>query len=894
MILSSFPVQVAQAKNPYTEKLNVFVAGSDAVWYFTFGGINGTASLSGLESTPGLTWYNITAINTGGWQSDYQVFGPRGYNLLPVPFVPPQGMFLALGSDSYTDASAAAIAIDSYLLTNFVSFANGTGTYTFYSPVSFSNLIPATLLEFLPTARQGFASAISNSTFASTPSPFVVLEGTKGTSGFSHALVVGSIASSALDSAGKPNVVSYFSSGASSIRASSASSSSVIQLRFLDGIVKSSDKNVTATSSSASFTGSYTLTLAPGKHVSKINATVVQQSAPILATRAVDVGVLRTKDNLSVTLTFQNLSPTLTISKLSFSDNWWSSSGDFKLLGGNATVSPTSLAPKKTITPVYRLQYTGTTSGSIEIPASVVRYQYQADGLTFNATAVINPIRLSLGKDDAVVYAILTPAGSLGQAVGATQKFNVTVFNVGTLPASSLVVAGQPIAGLAAKTGGLPGGSATVQVSQSAGGLTGINFTGSYATTFQDPSGTSLNATTNVVTNVFSHSSMRISDPILTVGVVFNTLSSQETNVKLSFSTSNLAQSNVTAFIAKASLPSGLGCGKVSGKGISCANNQVVLSYRVLNVSSTVLAYMSYNITTSDNYFVPSLAYEGISSHANISGRSNPIALPSGLMISKQFATSQLFPGMTTQVTVYAKNSGPLQFYNATLKTTADSFDTLTPSASLSKTANSISPGGNVTLSYQVSMSQSYGNLTGAPPTASFYLGGTLYTIQGASPKIEIFQPLFVTISTNPTTPEEGKNFTMSILITNPSAVPVSNVIFTLPVPSGLGLSSLQNAQVSGGTLSVSAGSLGPHASATAGVRAIASSGITVPFQNAKLTFTYAGSTLNGVVPKSSGIAIAEDVTMRYVLPTALVLLAVLFVAVYVRKKASSAPASRK
>ena len=99
-----------------------------------------------MESTPGLCWYNITAIKATAWQSDFQVFGKGGHNLLPVPFVPSQGTFLTVGSDSFADASSAANAADSYLLTRFLSYSNGTGTYTFYSPLSFDSLVPFTLM----------------------------------------------------------------------------------------------------------------------------------------------------------------------------------------------------------------------------------------------------------------------------------------------------------------------------------------------------------------------------------------------------------------------------------------------------------------------------------------------------------------------------------------------------------------------------------------------------------------------------------------------------------------------------------------------------------------------------------------------------------------------------
>jgi hypothetical protein len=894
MVLSAFPLQQVQSQGAYSEKLNVFIAGSDALWYFTFTGINGSSKLSTLESTPGLAWYNVTAIKTTGWKSDFQLFGSKGYNLLPVPFTPSQGLFLTVGSDSYADASAAASALSSNMLTSFVSFSNSTGTYSFYSPLSFSDLVPSTLLSFLPTSRAGFASAISSSGFQSTPSPFVVLEGQKSGSGFAHSLILGSISASALDSSSRPNILGYFGSTVASLKASSQASSSSIQIRFLDGIVRSTDSAAIVTYDSTRFTGSYALNVQSGKQVTKINATVVEVPPVLLATRAVDVGVLRTGDNLAVTITLRNLSPAASITKVTFSDTWWNRTAGFKFVGGNNTAPSGAIGASGTVTPVYRVQYTGTATGSITIPASVVKYSYLVGSSTFNATAVLNPIRLSLGADDAVVYASAAPSGGFGKPVGVSQAFNITVTNVGTLPASSVVVAGHSIPGLAAKTSSSSGGSATVSVSQSALGLLGVNFTRSYAATYQNPGGLSLNATTNVVTDVFSHSSMKVGLPSLVSGALLAPLANQRTNLTLTFVTSNPGLANITLFSAKASLPAGLGCGKVSGSGLSCSGNQLSISYRVLNISSALNAYMKYNLTNPHNYFLSPVAFQGSTSGINVTGRSNPVAVPSGVVLSKQFSPSNLFGGMASSVSVAATNAGPLTAYNFTLATSVDSFDSLASSASLTKSVPRLAPGGNANFSYGVTMSETSGNLTATAVSANFFFGGGSFSIRGRTPVVGIYSPLSVSIATTPSIPEEGKNFTINLRITNPSGVSVSNVMFTLPVPSGLALSHLRNAQVSGGTLTVSSASLSPRSSIDASAVAVASSGILVPFDKGKLSFSYSGVTINGIVP-SKGIAVGEDVTTRYLIPTAFILLILLMIAFYVRRKAApSAPAPPK
>ncbi|MDA4120006.1 MAG: hypothetical protein OK436_05420, partial [Thaumarchaeota archaeon] len=761
MVLSALPLQQVQGQGAYSEKLNVFIAGSDALWFFSFNGVNGSSKLSALESTPGLSWYNVTAIKTTGWKSDFQLFGTKGYNLLPVPFTPAQGLFLKIGSDSYADASAAASTLGSYMLTAFVSLSNGTdsafgvggGTYSFSSPLSFGDIVPSTLLSFLPTGKGGFASAISSSGFQSTLSPFVVLEGQKSGSGFTHDLVLGSISASALDSSNRPNFLGYFGSTVTSLKASGQASSSIVQIKFLDGNFRTTD--------SATLThDSYTYTVQSGKQVMRINATVVQVPPVLLATRAVDSGVLRTGDFLAVTITLRNLSPATPISKVIFSDTWWNTVAGFKFASGNFTSPSGSVAAGSAVTPVYRLQYNGTANGSIIIPASIVRYSYLIGSSTFNATSVLNPIRLSLGKDDAIVYASITPSRGFGKPVGASQAFNITVTNVGTLPASSVVVAGHSISGLAAKSGSSSGGTATVSVSQSALGLLGVNFTRSYAATYQNPGGSSLNATTNVVSDVFSHSSMMVGLPSLVAAVQLSPLPNQEMNVTMVFVASNPGLANITSFSAKLDLPAGLGCGRVSGTGISCSGNQLSIAIRVLNISSSMTNYMKYNLTNPLNYFIGPMSFKGLTSGVNVTGRSNLVAVPSGIVLSKQFSPSKLFGSMSSTATIAASNAGPLTAYNFTLATSIDSFDSLASSTSLTKTVQKLTPGGNATLSFGVTMSGASGNLTASPATASFFFGGTFFSTRGRAPVVGLYTPLVASIATSPLSPQEGKNFT--------------------------------------------------------------------------------------------------------------------------------------
>ena len=838
-----------------------------------------------------MNWYNITAIKTTQWSSDFQVFGPGGYNLLPVPFIPPQGAFLTVGAGSYSAALSEASAAGSYLLTSFSSYSNASGVYVFYAPLSFGDVVPATLLELLPSSEGGFASAITASSFTSLLSPMVTLAGVRGSSGFTHTLVLGSIVTSALDTTFRPNFLKYFGTTITSLSASNKSISSTINFHFLDGLVYSADS--AAKSGNPSGGSFYSLSLSQSKKVFALNATVDQLPTALFAQRLVDRGVLMPDQNVSVTITLSNPDGPTSLSVVGFSDNWWSASGLFKLVRGNTTVSSQSIGIGSSISPTYVLQYIGSSPQQFTIPPVAISYSYKVGSAIFNGRASTNPVTLSLGTAAPVVLAYVLPASSSPNyegAVGSAQSFTVTAENVGTLTASSVVIAGQT-----QNQGIVAGTSIPVTVQVNSPNLINTNLTRSYAVSFSSPGGQAETATTNTIPVVFSHSSMTLGLASLTVGATVSFMSSGKTNLTFTFVSYNGGSANLTGFAARGTLPPGLGCGKVRGSGLTCSGETVSLSYASVTPKGAESSSLTYNLTSPQNYFLAPLTFTAQASGYNLAGASNAVAAPSGVSISKQFSPPSLFTGMDSTVDLNLTNAGPWHYYNASILSTADVFDKIPASSSNPiATSSDVSPGRTLTATYTINASTTQpDNYSSTVATAKLFLGGVPYTLSQSGPVVDIYQPLTVSIQTNPSSPIEGHPFSIGVTISNPSAVPVTGVTFTLPIPSAMTLSQLQNAALSGGNLLVSVNQLGPHASAFANMTAQASSGITVLFSSGSLHFSYAGATLKSTLPNKD-IVVGEDVLIRYTLPSALVLLAVLATAFYLRRKAApSAPASQ-
>ncbi|MDV3292701.1 MAG: hypothetical protein LYZ70_00335 [Nitrososphaerales archaeon] len=887
-LLPLVPPQI-HAQTGYTERIDAYVAGTDALWFIQLGGVNVSNShVASAESTPGLNSYNLTAIKTTSWVSDFQTFGPQGYGVLPVPFVPPQGAFLTVGATSFSAASAAAAQFASYLVTSFKSTSNASDRYVFFAPISFSSVMPPTLLRLLPLGNAGFLAPITEAKFITLDSPIVTLSGQRQQGGFSHELTIGSITSSGLDSTSRPSLLNYFGQAVASLQASNKSSSSMIEFHFLDGIVTSADA-ATLTNDRARFSSTYTLTLKQGTKLNRVNATVIQQPAQLLATRLVDVGVLRTGSNMSVTISLTNLSNSTALSGITLSDDWWRSTGFFKLVRGSSDVSVPSLGSGQSTSPTYVLQYNGTATQQLALPGTGVSYTFSAGGATILGHTSLNTMSISLGLDEPVVYAYLSPSASLGGPVGSNQSLKVSLKNVGTRAANSVKVGGHIVGGLSAD-----GGSATVSLYATAPSLADVNVTRSYAVSYATPEGRSLSLSTNSLSVVFSHAGMKIGFGYLALNATLSQLSGGSGfSLSLSMDFANRGTANVTSFVSRALLPTTLPCGSVSSN-LTCNGRLLTLSYQSVKPSAKESASVKFNVTQPSNFIFWPASFSMLSSGYNLTGYSNAQPAPAGLSVAKKYSPSELFQGMTSQVAVSAQNAGPFVLYNATVSTGADSFDSLSGSAPTSKATQSLASGANVTFSYGVVMGAASGTTAPTAVTSSFFMGGTRFSLSTQSSGVQLNRALAASITSSPASPTEGAKFTISVKITNPATVGVTGVQLVLPIPGGISVSDVSNATIAKGGLSIALGQLAAGASYTAQATASASSGETIPFSAGKLTFSYAGQTLNGKLPPA-GIAIGEDVASRYVIPTAVALLALLVVAYEARRMSRpTAPASQK
>lgn len=875
-LVSSLPIAYSTKQNGYSEKIELYVVGNHALWSVTFGGINVTSAVKGFEQIQGINSYNITAINTENWVSDFQLFGPYGYNLLGIPYVPVSGIFLAVNASGRGAADQLASQMGSYFYTYFAPINSSGSIFLYFAPISFSDIMPTTLLRLLPSKLGGFASLLSSSTFLTQSSPTIRLEALNKDGSYLYSLTLSSISNSVLSSSNSINLLSVIGSSRNFIMSSNFSSSSTIRISVLDGIISSKD-NATVSNNIKDMKGYYILDLKSSEKLYRVNVTVTQQQPSLIVKRSIDNGSPEKNKPLSVTLTFSNIS-NKTIYNVTLDDSWYKAYGFFKLQSGDSSIRIDNITAGQTTSRTYVLNYTGGNTMTITVPPETAFYTYKVGSSNFNGTSYVNGATLSPGLTEPSLYAFLSvDSGSL--KAGGSVKATLDVFNVGSSPALNVSAAGQSI-----QTIPQGGGRWTSTFQINSESLTQLEITKQLNITYYTPEGKKQQFQTNSINLSVDHNSVKFPFAQVTYdGTLLQRGNSL--NLTLNIKVSNKGLVNITSFLLSGKLPSILGCGKVYGANLTCRDSTLAASYSAIRPGQTEKASISYLLNSSENVILKPLNYSFSSASKYFSGQTNMVGFPSGFSVSKYISPSMLFNGMNANVTVSLLNSGPGVYSNISLRTSQDSFDTVV-SNSTSYSANRLAAGDRLSFSYLVKVTQAgKGTKQLSPVSMSMIFAGRKFSFSLQNGTAEILPSPVVSFRTVPTQPVELKNFFLIINVTNPSRVTVSNLTFSMKIPRNIQVTRI----ISGGgvvnlngSLKIVIPSMGPGQSNIYNITLTSSSGTVIDFSGSTFTFSYRNQLLYGTLP-AQGIIINENTLSRYLLPSFLALIAVLAATFYIR-----------
>ena len=886
ILIASTPVR---AQSQYTERIDVYTAGSSAYWLMSMDRLNSSlpTGLVSAESTSGVSSYRLLALSAQSVVSDFQVFGVDGYNVLKVPSTPSQALFLTVNASSASAASPLVTYFATRFATVFTLVSSGSGAYVYEAPVNFAGAAAPVLYRLVPTTMKGFAGFLTEASFSALAMPSIALSGTNNGSGFSHSITIGAAESGILNSTDGISLTKVLSNQNATLTASSSASSSVVEIHALDATIRSTDKTATVSNDASALSGTYTLSAAAGSKV-RVNATLNEVAPTALAYRTFDRGSLTTNQTLAVTIYVRDTAESGNVANVTVNDAWWKSYPTvFAYESGNYSFTLPLVAAGQNQTESYTLKVISAASSQVVVSPATVTYHYLLSGASYASEATTNAATLQVNGIGPAVTATVRSTVSSGAPLGTAGNYTITLTNSGTSPALNVKVAGTTIESLAAQS------SQVVSLPVTLSGLAASNFTRSFPVQYTNSTGGEQAVSSNSVSLLLSHTSMVIPFVQLSTSdaLTASAISSRLLNVTYTYANRGTATAGAVA--GGQSFPSGIACKVLSGeaKG-SCSGGNFTATIGSLTTQNTQVFVLQLNFTQDNFVIAPSstaATYEGTTLHTF----GGAYAIPAGIELSKSLSIASGFPGMNALATVVMTNAGTSPVYNATLFSSVDPFDSIPGGSATTHSYSILAPQQRESFNYTVTLTNSaLGNATSSVATVDLTLGGLTVALSSSPAYVVVFKPVAASVSTTPSSPEENHDFTMVVTFTNAASVPVSGVTYSFVLPSGLAV--VSGAQVSGHTATVTMPSLAANSSASASVVLSASTGLTLQTSTSHVAFQYQGFSLNGLGPKNA-IDVGVDVTTRYTLPIVIAVVVALAALVYVRTRlaAPAAPAPK-
>ncbi|MDA4122258.1 MAG: hypothetical protein OK456_03650 [Thaumarchaeota archaeon] len=890
----------AQSSSSYSERIDIYTAGVNSYSVITMDQLNRTSSaLSSAETGSGATGYKLTALSGQNQVADYQLFGVDGYNLLHIPFLPAEGLFLQVNGSSAASATPLISYFDGLFATNFTSVSSSGDSYLFYASVNFDTVAAPVLFELVPTSQGGFSLAYTESQFSGFALPSIVLQGelsaTNGT--YTHTISLGDAATGVLKSSAALDFLQAVSQSNTTISASNSSEKSLVVVHALDGYVSSSDNGSVVSNSETGMSGTYTLTATPGKTVAP--NVVIHDEAPTLnAYRTVSLSTVGGSQYLAVTIFLANTAQNDTatgqdsvVQNLTVDDNWWQQDSSlFQPASSNQNYSKviSAFGGGRNTTMVYSLKVVTSNQSQFTIPATKVSYSYTLGGKVIDAHATLNEVNLQLNNNPEPalnVYAQPSRTDLSGSPIGTNATLVITVVNDGSAPATNLKVANQTLTDLPAN-----GASQTFTATVPFTGLLDGWFNQTYTLQWTTPSLQNENITSNSVSLLYTHSAMVI--PYLEIGGsdTFTAAALASGSFDVTYGFTNAGTASTGPITGSQVFPAGVTCSALNTTLATCNGNVANINITSVAPSSPKTFELRVNFTRDDFIVNPATVTEVYRSTA-LHTAGGPYIIPGGLSLTKSFSPEVLFPGMSAISSVGFANRGSQTLYNVTVSSTPDSFDTVAAGASTQAFYAKVPPQQNESFQYPIKVGASApGNLNGTLPSVTIYLGGQSQEVSAGASTLLVYKPISASVSLGTASPSDGHNFDITFTVNNTAPVSVSNVTLTWHLPSGLSL--VAGGTSSNGVVSQSFPSLGANSVQNLTLTVRANIGLTFDTATGnRLTYEYQNSTINGVV-ESHQVTVAEDLTSGYLLPIVIAVVIALAAVYYMRRNVAPVVAS--
>lgn len=869
LFTSSLPL-AASAPN-YTEDISVTLIGRSAYWAITMKGSN-TTTITGLpeveKNASGVSSYSMAYMESSRWSPDFELFSNAGYNILGFDTIPSTGIFLKVTADNEDSAAKFADSVGGILQVQFNKFSSAGNLYTFYSHMD--PFLTQKLFTAVPVVEGGAARLVDINQFYAGGAPIFKFAGEKSGSSFIHTVVIAGLKQGAVPATNEIKI-SDLIPNVKTINASLTAASSTVSVHVIGGFITYADKgNVTNYVDNRS---SKVLNTVAATKPFEITVDLAQNFPNLLVTRTIDKTALNQGDIATVVVHVKDAAPTgsTAVANITINDNWWQSIPALQFVEGESSRNLGHLGIGTDYTLSYKLKLNSADKGVALAPASPVTYSYPIQGSTVSETVKMNPLQLFFND--------VHPAISLEATVAPTSypilssiPVNLTIRNTGNGNAANLEVAGNTRPSL------LSGETWKLTVKLPPTAISVLKTSSDWTVNFDD--GTQRKqATSNGITVYYDLSGSALPNFAIT-SLATPTVKGASTTINETITVTNKGTNPLDKVSLTGTAPSGftMQSGNYTQQGTALSAQ----STNVANGSKVSYDYIASVPNPDENYVIQPSQVTIDASGLKITRLTDSEVIPLGVKITKTVTPAISFEGGNVTLDARMVNKGSVPIYDVVFAAGTDTFMNVTnEQATYTKgimNKDDVLGGSNQALLV------STGEFNTSEAATRFNIAGHTTTKISNTTTVTVYSPISAQLTFNPEAPVEKQQFTATLTVENPSALPVKGVNVAVNIPAGF--------KVTSGSLQVNSEDIEANATITKSATIISDNPVDTTIPQPKVTFTYAGETFNGASAPAD-VVVRDNSTTRYAIPLAVAAILTLATVFIARKTATTSKAAK-
>jgi hypothetical protein len=850
---------------PLKEDIRFFVTKDSIVVSTTLSG--GNISLTGLreDSMQGVNGFKLTASFVAEWRPEFYILGDEGYKALPLSPPPTGGLTLIIDAEDEVQADSAAQALGRMMKAAFIQIGAEDHRYIYYSHCNF-RYISQILLGTLPKFEGGFTNLL-RSVFSEKSLQFIVLEASRSQMGFSTQLTLQYAEAKSLTTTFDLDKVL---SGFSNTTASKDVSESRVEVVFADALISSTLlPSVEVINSVENFSSKLSFKVGAGEKPPLSKIELAYYPPLLKVERVVDKGVVEAAsgmDTVEVTLRLENVAPanSLAAEDLTVNEDWWR--GKFELVSGNTSRKVVTLKPGEKVEIPYVLRLTEQIPSDLYVAgeSTPITYTYRLGDKIFSGRAYPNDVRLLLNKPRPTLLVTAEPKEP--NPIEAANRLAVKITNVGTRSAFNVTVtmagskvASKPVLEKAESWG--------VEVPVKPGTLTQPLQQARVSVKWVDEEGEKA-VSANTLTIRFSRSTSGA--PKLSLSQTVEASQKGDGLAVKGVVKASVAYANRTLIKLSSQIPEGF---ELEGGNFTLSGKRIEVSSVFDGAAERVFSYMLRS-NRSLSFVQPPFLAEVEWSGFTLRVASNSYAYAGGLKVTQEISKPSAFRGSTSDAKVSIVNLGPFPVYDLKVRSLNYSYVAAQRSE---RGVDVFEVGQTVTLDFNIRYLNA-GTYQYAPVVGDFVFSAQNQTLDVQPISVHVENPIKLALIP-PSSLVEKQEATLTFTISNPSSLSVYDVEAEVR---------LSGAETPDTPIVIRVAELKSGQTFNKTVQIIPSSVLLLKIAS-KVNFIFEGEVLEGEAFETQ-LAVAENLQMRYALPVAIGVVAIVLTAYLSRQKVVKEP----